>query len=105
MANEDAFSEMKSHIFGLYEDVEAAHNFVDETGAIFDCIPIEQQPALRGSSKAVPKAPDLPPLEAPDAAENGAGGAGREAAHYGRVPARRPPQASSWVSEDLIITC
>ena len=54
VANEDAFSEMKSHILGLYEDVEAAHSFVDETGATFDCIPIEQQPALRGLSEAVP---------------------------------------------------
>jgi hypothetical protein len=72
VANEDAFSEMKSHILGLYEDVEAAHSFVDETGAIFDCIPIEQQPALRGSSEAVPKAPDLPPIEPADATETAA---------------------------------
>ena len=44
VANEDAFSEMKSHILGLYEDVEAAHSFVDETGAVFDCIPIQNNP-------------------------------------------------------------
>src|SRR6516165_2929077 len=60
-ANEDAFSEMKSHILGLYEDVEPAHRFADETGPIFDCVQIEQQAALRGSSAAIPKAPDLPP--------------------------------------------
>jgi hypothetical protein len=69
VANEDAFADMKSHILGLYENVEAAHSFVDETGAVFDCIPIEQQPALRGSSEGVPKAPDLPPIEPADAAE------------------------------------
>src|SRR5215475_789255 len=69
VAHEDAFAEMKSHILGLYEKVEAPHSFVDETGAIFDCIPIEQQPALRGSTEAVPKAPDLPPLEADASAE------------------------------------
>jgi hypothetical protein len=59
----DAFSEMQAHILGLYEDVEAPHSFMDETGAIFDCIPIEQQPSLRGSAEGVPTAPDLPPLE------------------------------------------
>ena len=70
VADEDAFSEMKSHILGLYENVEAPHSFVDSTGAIFDCIPIEQQPALKGSKDAVPKAPDLPPIEADDASGN-----------------------------------
>jgi hypothetical protein len=63
VAHEQAFSEMKTHILGLYEDVEAPHSFVDGSGAIFDCIPIEQQPSLRGSAEAgrVPTAPDLPP--------------------------------------------
>lgn len=77
VAHEDAFSDMKEHILGFYEGVEAPHSFVDETGAIFDCIPIEQQPSLRGSDEKVPEAPDLPPLEsesylAPDAAARGA---------------------------------
>jgi hypothetical protein len=61
VAHEAAFAEMKSHILGLYEGVDARHSFSDETGAVFDCIPIEQQPALRGSKEPVPKAPDLPP--------------------------------------------
>ena len=61
VAHEDAFSEMREHILGLYEGVEAPHSFMDETGAIFDCIPVEQQPSLRGSAEAVPVAPDLPP--------------------------------------------
>src|SRR6266704_4203788 len=63
VAHEDAFADMKGHILGLYENVESPHSFMDETGAIFDCIPVEQQPALRGLKEAVPKAPDLPPLE------------------------------------------
>ena len=46
VAHEEAFADMKGHILGLYEKVEAAHSFQDETGAIFDCIPVEQQPAL-----------------------------------------------------------
>src|SRR6266436_961506 len=62
VAHEGAFSEMKAHILRLYEDTEAPHSFVDESGAIFDCIPIEQQPSLRGSGENVPEAPDLPPL-------------------------------------------
>ena len=64
VAHPDAFEEMKAHILGLYEGVEAPHSFLEEGGAIVDCVPIEQQPALRGSKRAVPKAPDLPPLEA-----------------------------------------
>src|SRR3954452_15190384 len=67
VANEDAFGEMRSHVSQLYEGVEALHSFVDVDGGVIDCIPIEQQPALRGSSESIPTAPDLPPLEvAPD---------------------------------------
>lgn len=62
VAHEDAFSEMKTHILNLYRNVEAPHSFMDE-GAIFDCIPTEQQPALRGSKGPVPKPPDAPPHE------------------------------------------
>src|SRR5271157_5542451 len=59
VAHEEAFAEMKAHILKLYDKTEAPHSFMDESGGIFDCIPIEQQPALRGSQGAVPKAPDL----------------------------------------------
>jgi Neprosin/Neprosin activation peptide len=69
VSNEDAFSEMKDHVLGLYQGVDPVRSFVDETGAIFDCIPVEQQPALRGSKDGVPKAPDLPPIESPGASE------------------------------------
>ncbi len=60
VAHEGAFEEMKAHILKLYDKTKAPHSFMDESGAIFDCIPIEQQPALKGSAGAVPKAPDLP---------------------------------------------
>jgi hypothetical protein len=60
VSHEDAFEEMKAHIVKIYDKVEAAHSFMDETGAIFDCVPVEQQPALRGTKERVPKAPDLP---------------------------------------------
>ncbi len=61
VVHEDAFSDMKSHILNLYEGVDAPHSFVDDSGAVYDCIPVEQQPALRGSKEKVPSAPDLPP--------------------------------------------
>jgi Neprosin len=75
VAHEDAFSEMRAHILGLYEGVEAPHSFMDETGAVFDCIPVEQQPSLRGSAEGVPMAPDLPPLT-PDLQRGTAAGEG-----------------------------
>jgi hypothetical protein len=61
VAHEDALAEMKAHILKLYDKTEAPHSFEDESGAIYDCIPIEQQPALKGTHESVPKAPDAPP--------------------------------------------
>ena len=46
---------MKAHILKLYDKTEAPHSFMDESGAIFDCIPIEQQPALKGIVGSRPK--------------------------------------------------
>jgi hypothetical protein len=64
VSNEDAFNEMQAHILTLYEKTEALHGFVDETGAVYDCIPAEQQPSLRGSRGSIPSAPDAPKHEA-----------------------------------------
>lgn len=66
VAHEDAFDAMRDHILGLYEGVSATHSFADEQGAVFDCIPIEQQPALRGSGESITDPPDLPPLSSGD---------------------------------------
>ena len=63
---------MKAYIVGLYENVDAQQSFVDESGAIYDCIPVEQQPALRGSVRerahgsgfATPRERTLPRREA-----------------------------------------
>jgi hypothetical protein len=63
VASPDSFAAMKAHILKLYEGVEAKHSFVDDNGSIFDCIPVEQQPALRGAKSGVAKAPDLPAPE------------------------------------------
>jgi hypothetical protein len=62
VAHEDAFDGMRDHILELYRDVTAEHSFADEYGNVFDCIPIEQQPALRDSDESVSEPPDLPPL-------------------------------------------
>jgi Neprosin len=60
-ANESEFTAMKAHIMGLYRGVTEVHSFEDQNGSIFDCIPLTQQPALRGAAPA--KAPDLPTID------------------------------------------
>ena len=58
--HEEAVQDMNNHLKRHYQGVEAVHSFVDENGSVFDCIPIEQQPALKQSG-AAPAAPrDLP---------------------------------------------
>jgi hypothetical protein len=54
------FDAMKQHILSLYEAVEVRHSFVDANGQVFDCIPIEQQPSLKGDSAGLVEAPDAP---------------------------------------------
>jgi hypothetical protein len=54
----DAFEEQRQHLINLYGGVTARHSFVDNAGQVFDCIPIEQQPALRGAPVKEP--PSLP---------------------------------------------
>lgn len=60
VADGEAFAEMKSYILDVYDKIDVQHSFEDEGGSIFDCVPVEQQPALRGSDGQIPKAPDLP---------------------------------------------
>ena len=67
VANEAALTAMKAHILSLYRGVEARNSFEDENGSVFDCIPVSQQPALKGASPA--EAPSMPPLRAKPAAE------------------------------------
>jgi hypothetical protein len=43
-----------------YTGVEAEQSFVDENGSVFDCIPIEQQPALRATGGRAATPSDLP---------------------------------------------
>jgi hypothetical protein len=41
-----AFDEMRAHVLRLYDGVTPVHTFVSE-GALFDCIPVSAQPAVR----------------------------------------------------------
>ena len=63
VADESAFADMQAHVLSLYEKTEAVHSFMDESGAVYDCIPVEQQPSLRGQKGRVPVAPDAPQIE------------------------------------------
>src|SRR5271165_3258047 len=55
-----AFEEQKKHLSDLYAGVTVQHSFLDRAGQIFDCIPIDQQPALKKSGKALATPPSLP---------------------------------------------
>jgi hypothetical protein len=57
--DDEQLSAMKAHIADLYAGVEAVHSFEDIGGTVFDCIPVEQQPALRGHVGPIPQPPDL----------------------------------------------
>jgi hypothetical protein len=63
--SEESFNAQRQHLLGLYKDVEVQHSFVDGTGQIFDCIPINQQPALKKSGRPLATPPTLPVRHAP----------------------------------------
>jgi Neprosin len=67
----EAFAEMRRHILSLYEGVplEGVHSFLHD-GQHFDCLPIEQQPSVRGLGLSHVETAPPPPLEV--AAEPGA---------------------------------
>ena len=56
----DEFDAMKEHVLSLYDAVEVQHSFLDGNEQIFDCVPIEQQPSLKGRQEALADAPDPP---------------------------------------------
>jgi hypothetical protein len=58
-----SFSEMRQHLIGLYSGVDVKHSYVLDAQT-FDCVPIEQQPGLRGrgiSTIAAPPPADFAP--------------------------------------------
>jgi hypothetical protein len=54
-----AFKEMQDYIAVRNANIDVIHSFEDAAGQIFDCIPIEQQPGLRGNPHPVASPPDL----------------------------------------------
>jgi hypothetical protein len=64
------FDQMKQHVLNLYAGVEVQHSFVDDQGQVFDCVPIEQQPSLKGQPPA--NAPTPPQTEGGGEPEGGA---------------------------------
>jgi hypothetical protein len=71
VANQRSFTEMRAHLINLYQGVEVLHSFVDENGSVFDCIPVQQQPSLKGVGQALAKPPDIPAIKGkPSAKEN-----------------------------------
>lgn len=57
----DAFEAMRQYLVDRYQGVEARHTFMEGGGQIVDCIPIEQQPSLKGSGARIATPPVLPP--------------------------------------------
>jgi hypothetical protein len=43
------FERMKAHILSYYEGVEPVGSFQDRNGQTIDCVPFEQQPAVRAA--------------------------------------------------------
>ncbi|HEY0205440.1 MAG TPA: neprosin family prolyl endopeptidase [Acetobacteraceae bacterium] len=84
VASQGAFADMHNYLVRHYDGIEAQHSFVDENGSIFDCIPIEQQPSLRGHSGKLPTAPDLPGASAGAGQADGRHARAVEALHQGR---------------------
>jgi hypothetical protein len=59
---DETFSSMQDYIDELYEGVDAVYSFEDAAGRVFDCVPIAQQPSLRGETAEIPAPPDLRPV-------------------------------------------
>lgn len=60
VADENELEKMRQHILNKYEGMDVPHSYIDEAGQVWDCVPIEQQPSLRGSQTGVAKPPDGP---------------------------------------------
>jgi hypothetical protein len=57
VAGPAAFRQMQDYLVAKNMNLDVIHSFEDGSGQVFDCIPIDQQPGLRGQPIAKP--PDL----------------------------------------------
>ncbi|HEX6099310.1 MAG TPA: neprosin family prolyl endopeptidase [Thermoanaerobaculia bacterium] len=61
VANAAEMRRMQAHLAALYEGVTSSRAVRDSAGTLFDCIPIERQPGLRGGKPLLtPRMPTLP---------------------------------------------
>jgi hypothetical protein len=66
---EEEFEKMKKYVLDLYEGVTSDHTYLDPGGNFIDCIPFEQQAAVRAARKAGHKVKEVaPPPTRPEAA-------------------------------------
>ena len=90
--HEEAVQDMNNHLKRHYQGVEAVHSFVDENGSVFDCIPIEQQPALKQSGVAPAAPQDLPKPTGAQAAQGLAEAPSQPTEHVVQLRADREDQ-------------
>jgi hypothetical protein len=62
VADPNAFKEMQMYLLRTHEGLDIAHSFADDAGQTFDCVPINQQPSLKGTGRAPATPPDLSAL-------------------------------------------
>jgi hypothetical protein len=60
VGSQNDFEEQRQHLLAYYKDIDVRHSFADDAGQIFDCVPIETQPALKKSGRPLAKPPTLP---------------------------------------------
>jgi hypothetical protein len=57
--DEHEFARMRDYVVALHAGMDVTHSFADAAGKVFDCVPIDQQPSLKGLDAAVAVPPDL----------------------------------------------
>lgn len=55
--SEDHAEEMRRHLIAYYQAVSPTHSFVDKFKQTWDCIPVNQQPSLKGSGTGPARPP------------------------------------------------
>ncbi len=58
------FDEMRVYLSEHYSGMAVPHSFMDEDGQIWDCVPLDQQPALKGTGIKAATPPDMPMYQA-----------------------------------------
>lgn len=59
-----AFEEFRKYLIDRYAGMDVPHSFLDDEGRAIDCVPIEQQPGIKGTGTKILTPPDLPKFPA-----------------------------------------